>query len=362
MIYQEILSKQDPSILITGDSLSYNRYGYDSSPRANAFDCGVGMPCWSFLLRDRIYRLDRQFIFGDCIEADCAWIPGIDNTSDVPHTAAFGGRVKTLYPEDTVSFSVPIKSDRIVLYLQYRSENSCVFDACVDGNCAAKDVNTLGSTEAFAGYGLFPLVLPCEPDLERHTVEFFNIRGTSPKITLAGAGSRHYNIALTGRGSTCADYFIENFEERIGRYKPDLLILLLGANDRAYRTIDATRINLIKLFSKIFACSPECKILYLLPPSSHCPQDPGRDVLPYTSLLTAEAYNRTMEAVCRNLGKDGYNGFGLNEDRQYDIESMRISDLFDDQDVSSWRFDNIHLNPHGNQVLLDALCKKLGLP
>ena len=84
--------------------------------------------------------------------------------------------------------------------------------------------------------------------------------------------------------------------------------------------------------------------------------------MPYTSLLTAEAYNRTMEAVCRNLGKDGYNGFGLNEDRQYDIESMRISDLFDDQDVSSWRFDNIHLNHHGNQVLLDALCKKLGLP
>ena len=39
-------------IVVTGDSLSYNRYDYDPVHRLNAFDCFPDMGSWPFRLRD----------------------------------------------------------------------------------------------------------------------------------------------------------------------------------------------------------------------------------------------------------------------------------------------------------------------
>ena len=355
----EIFAKRDAQILITGDSISYNRYGYDTEPRVNAYDCGAGLPSWSFALRDRIFFLDDRFLLGEQITVTCEYVPGLDNISAVPHTAVFGGRIKTLYPQGDVSFPVPFKSDRIVLYLQRRLENSCMFDVYVDGSCVVKDVDTQGDAAEFAGYGLMTVVLPCNAERCEHTVTFTNIRGATPKITLAGVGALNRQVILNGQGGRCADFFVENFDERIGRYNPDLIILSLGGNDRGYRSVWDMQSNLIKLFSKIFSHVPHCKVLLLLPPLGHDPAHPERDVLPYCSPLIAEAYDRAIEAVCQNLGKEGYTDDGIDQDGLYNIDTLRISELFEDADVTTWRFDNIHLNPHGNQVLLEAVCKKL---
>lgn len=362
MKYQEIFAKDDVTVLITGDSLAYNRYGYDPEFRTNARDCGAGMPSWAFSLRDRIYRSDPLFVYGEAIPVDCDFVYGLDYVSAVPHTAVFGGRIKTLYPKESAACTVPVKGSRIVLYLQHRLENSCVFDVFVDGKPVLMDVDISGSMAEFAGFGLMTVVLPCEESPVEHRVEFRNIRGADPKITLAGVGSRNLQVLLTGRGGECADYFVEHFDERIGLCKPDLLILSLGANDRGYRSVSGMQKALVQLYGKLFAHAPQCSVLHLLPPSSHCPEDPDSEVTPYTSLLTAEAYNRAMEAVSRQLGKEGFACGGLRPDGNYPIETMRISELFDDGDVSAWRFDNIHLNPHGNDILLEALCKKLWIP
>ena len=362
MTYKEILDKKSANILITGDSLSYNRYGYDDKHRENAYNCGVGMSSWSFSLRDLIYKSDPQFLFGEDISFNCKTIVGIDNNPEVPNTAMFGGKIKTLFPEENVLFTVPIKNDEIVLYLQKRIDHPCRFDVFVDNKLAAKDVNTHGNTEDFAGYGLMLLRLPCDSDIGYHTVEFKNICGDSPKITVAAIGGEYKNIILNGKGGEPVNFFVDNFKERIARYNPDLIILSLGGNDRIMTSPENLRINLIKLFSMIFDKSPSCKVLYLLPPSSHYPSDPDRDVSPYSSIITAETYNRTIERVCRRLGKeDGYDGFGTNNYSVYDIDTMRISDLFDNDAVLQWRYDNIHLNPYGNEVLLKAVADRLGI-
>ena len=53
------------NIVITGDSLSYNRYSYDEAWRTNAADCFVGMDSWSFKLRKSLISNTRGFVYGD---------------------------------------------------------------------------------------------------------------------------------------------------------------------------------------------------------------------------------------------------------------------------------------------------------
>jgi len=332
-------------VLITGDSIAYNRYTYDDGPRMNAFDCGVGMGSWSFTLRDRIFTSDPQFIYGDDLTFSCESAAGIANDSDVPNTAMFGGRIRTLYPTGDVTFTAAVRSETLVLYLQKRKDRPCVMDITMDGVIAASDVDTQGAAEDFAGYGLLLISLPCAADKDVHTIGFTNIRGESPAITVAGIGSRRIDVVLNGKGSQQVSFFIENFEDRIGRHKPDIVLLSLSANDRVFIAPDQLRHNLTELFNMLFKQLPDCKVLFLLPPSSHKPDEPELDMHPYTSLLTAEAYNRTVEYVCR----------------ANNVDTLRISSLFDDNRTSDWRHDNIHLNRTGNEVLLEAVVHRLGL-
>ncbi|MBE6612674.1 MAG: SGNH/GDSL hydrolase family protein [Ruminococcaceae bacterium] len=347
MTYFDLLQKSGTRLLITGDSLAYNRYSYDDGgdSRPNAYDCGVGMGSWAFALRDRIFTSDPQFIYGDDLTFDCESTAGIANDSDVPNTAMFGGRIRTLYPTDKAAFSAKIRSDMLVLYLQKRLDHPCLFDIAVDGVPVVRDVDTQGAKEDFAGYGLLILSLPCAADRDVHTISFTNIRGQSPAITVAGIGSRRTDVVLNGKGSQQVSFFIENFEDRIGRHKPDIILLSLSANDRVFIAPDVLRRNLTELFTLISNQLPDCKVLFLLPPSSHKPDEPELDMHPYTSLLTAEAYNRTVEYVCRSFHAD----------------TLRISSLFDDNRTSDWRYDNIHLNRAGNEVLLEAAAHRLGL-
>ena len=351
--YKEILSQKNPIILITGDSLAFNRYGYDPLWRGagDAFDYGVGMQSWSFALRDRIYFMDSQFVFGDALSFDCDTVSGIDSESPVPNIALFDGKIKTIYPKDKVTFNVNIKSEEIVLYLQHRTDNPSVFDICVDGKLIKKDIDTKGDPSYFAGYSMLQLRLPCNADMENHEISFQNIRGENPKITVAGVGAVYKNIVLNGRGSQCIRFFIENFEERIARHKPDLILLSIIANDRGKNAPTIVASELKELLSMIFGSLPECKLLLLLPPFAHRPSDIESEEKPYTSIRTAELYDRVAEKVCADFKGQ----------QKCDVDIMRISDLFDKDDVSSWRFDNIHLNKQGNKMLLDAIMNRLML-
>lgn len=361
--YNEIINKKDVSILITGDSLAFNRYGYDPVHRGNfdVYEYGAGMQSWAFSLRDKLYKDDKNFILGSELKFNCESALGIDNVSGIPNTAMFNGEIKTLMPKEDVEFVVPFDSEEIILYLQNRIDNPCVFDISVDGKVVLSNVNTLGDIKFFAGYALNILRLPCENRNATHTVRFINIRGENAKITVAAVGSVYRKIVLNGRGSQCISFFIENFEERILNHKPDLIILSLIGNDRVRVAPEVVRQQLIELFGKIFENLPECKVLFLLPTSSHNPDDPEQDIIPHTSLLTAEVYNRTVERVCANLGKEGYSNNSLKSDGEYDIEVMRISSLFDNDNVSQWRFDTIHLNHYGNKVLCNTLLEKFNM-
>ncbi len=346
--YKQILSKENTRILITGDSISYNRYGYDPSLRLNndAFNFGAGMGSWSFKLRDSIYFSDPQFIFGSEIEFNCPSILGLSNTSEIPNTEVFGGKIKTLLPNGEVEFVVNIKSDNITLYFQQRIDYPCVFDIFVDGRLAVKDYSNKGDNEFFAGFALVTLPLSCNPNTENHIVRFSNIRGENPKITVAGVGAENKTVTLAGRGNQCASFFIENFEERIARYSPDLLILIIGANDRARITIEDFENDLRTLFTKVYDYNRKCNLLLLLPPNAHNPDDLSCNISPFTSIEKASEYNAVAIRVCEEFSS------------RYDIDFFKTPDLFNNEKVEDWRFDNVHLNNFGNEILYNALLEK----
>ena len=121
MSFKDILLKDGARIVITGDSLSYNRYGYDAHGRKNAFDCGAGLPSWSFSLRDKILSLDPYFKKAEEIKTSDNFFLGLGAGTSVPHAALFSGKVKTFEGEAKIF----AKADKkIVLWFQKRINDS----------------------------------------------------------------------------------------------------------------------------------------------------------------------------------------------------------------------------------------------
>ena len=346
--YQEILRAHGARILITGDSLSYNRYSYDPEARGEACQCGAGMGSWSFALRDRLITADGSFRYGEEIEFDCESTLGLDNNSDVPFTAMLQGRIRTLYPKGAVHFCLEGNGERIVLYFQRRLDSACQFDVYVDGELAARDVCTEGDPSRFAGYEWMSVTLPCDAKKKSHALCFLVKRGE--KLTVVGAGSSCREVILNGVGGKATEFFLEHFEERIGAYSPDVALLCLGANDRIRIAPAVLRRSLVELFSKIYECNRECRILLITPPTSHLIDSPEEDRMPYVALDTCRVYDRAEELAVEDVRKQGFFA---------DVLFSR--EVFDGIDVPIWRADDIHMTQEGNRLLLQAVCERLGI-
>lgn len=335
-------------ILITGDSLSYNRYSYDPDPRGEACQCGAGMGSWSFALRDRLMTSDPAFVFGDEIKFDCDGVLGLDNRSDVPFTAMLGGKIRTLYPKKNVSFSVKESGECIVIYFQKRIDEGCVFDISIDGRVVAENVDTSGDLSRFAGYEPMSVCLPCDANVELHRI-CFSIR-SGEKLTVVGVGSMRHEVILNGVGGKDTQYFINNFEERIGQYKADIVLLSLGANDRIRVAPAVMRRDLTQLLSKIFEITPKSRVMIIAPPASNLIDSPNEDRMPYVSLETCRIYDRAASFAVSDMQKLGFNA-----------DIMYARDVFDGVPVADWRADDIHMTRAGNDLLLKAVFECMGL-
>lgn len=339
----ELLNKNGTKVLISGDSLSYNRYDFDPKFRVEASLCYPGMASWSTLVLEAIYQNDPYYIFGDSIA-----INGCESTNMLPECEepmCMLYRSLTAITENggSLSFNCSCSTDRIVLYLQKRPDTySCLFDIYVDGRPAASDVSTFGSPEWYHGWERFMIILAVAGTCE-HIVEFRNIRCTGTAyITLTGVGSRDVEVYHSGIGNRTVSFFIENFEERIGRYKPDIFIFSIGANDQAYLSQEQFETGLQNLTDMILKCSPKCKIIYIAPGRGQQYDEPDKS---YPADIAEK------DATGRIAYFSSYNEI-LNEHAEKTgaicIDMFR---LFENIPIPEWRFDNIHLTKHGNTIL-----------
>lgn len=346
--YEKIIKKHGARIVISGDSLSYNRYSYDPDPRGEASQCGAGMGSWSFALRDRLITGDSSFVYGDEMEFDCESAIGLDAVSDVPFTAMLGGRIKTLFPNGDVSFTLAGNRERIVLYFQKRLDSPCVFDIFADGELKAENVDTAGDASRFAGYELMAVSLPCNASKSTHTLRFAVKSGE--KLTVVGAGSVYREVILSGVGGKPTPFFIENFDARIGAYKPDLVLLCLGANDRIRVAPALMRKDMVQLFTKIYEVNKDAQILLITPPASNLLDSPYEDRMPYVALDTCRVYDRATALAVQDVQKAGFCA-----------DVLVVRELFEGLETPIWRVDDIHLTKKGNELLLNAVCERLGI-
>jgi len=339
-----LLNTDGTKVLITGDSLSYNRYSFDPIFRLESSFCYPGMPSWSTLVLEAIYQNDPFYKFGnDIIINRCKSVVNVLPDCDEPMCMLLRSCTAIIENEEILGFTYSCSTNKIVLYLQKRpDEHSCFFDIYIDGKPCAYNVSTVGDPEKYHGWERFMVVLNVAGDHE-HVVQFQNIKCTDTAyITIAGVGSRVVEVYHSGIGSRTVSFFVENFEERVSKYKPDIFIFSTGANDQVLLSQKQFKDGLQKLTDMILECSPDCKMLFIAPgrssrydlPDSNDPADiigkAGNDRFAYLS-----QYNRILSEHAEKIGADCIDMFKL----------------FENIPVSEWRFDNIHMTKYGNTIL-----------
>ena len=353
----QLLSKDQMNVVITGDSLAYNRYDFEPQHQENAYNCYPGILSWSFMLRDAIHQNDKWFIFGDEIDyKESKTIggngKGFDNSQiDYDKYSCLNhGKVATLIfngINQTNSFLYShsnSQTNKAVLYMQKRPDSySCIYDIYVDDNLALLGVDNSGNTDKFKGWEPFEVDISLPGDGKAHEISFRNVRSyknAESLVTMAGIGTKNTRIHLTGCGGKTTGFFLENLDERILEYQPDFLAFIVGANDRAYITVQEFESNLKTIMNKIKTERPNCEILLITPPSSRDLENPLVDKLPY--FISDESSKPFIDAMHK-------------VSRKYDCMFLDLVHLFNDIPIKEWRYDNVHFTKFGNTYLAKAV-------
>ena len=348
-----IIQRDGSRVVITGDSLSYNRYDFDVTPRANAYDCPPGLMSWSFMLRDFIHRADSCFIHADrldIVNQTGNWNAATD------YTLSFNNRYVTI-----------TGSSSSELYFLYNAERSTTNKIIL--HCSSNP-NTSGDAICDVYYSMYPYtteelsgVLDARPGsrfagFEPFTFEIntgahsihpikvifknFKLRDGSPITSgsngfiLNAVGTKSTEVNLTGRGGWTANQLLADFHNRVGQYNPDLLIMILGANDRYYGTKEQYVSGLLGIINSTYSLNPNCKVICLTAMPS---DDEGYSPDGVRNGSTMRDFLESAKLAVVSSGAIWFDNY----------------ELFRKIDAGVWRFDNVHLTKFGNKILFDSV-------
>lgn len=336
------------NLVITGDSLSYNRYGYDDIPCINAYDCHIGMNSWSFRLRNAFLTNATGFKYGDELNFSESTILGIGNGVD-DIDAVFGKRVVTVVPNnDMINFSAKSDTGQIIIYFQTRPDNYCRFNIFSDGKLVKKAVETYGGNRDFQGYDIKAVKFNCDKEKTEHKITFsdFEYTENEPFVTIAGISTKERNAYITGQGSRTAKFLLYHFNDRIANYFPDMLILIFGGNDFLFYSESEYEVYLEQIFKRMKKEFPACKITTLtIPPSGKTKEEVrGIKIASDEELnIFLDKYNNVLEKLSEKNG----------------ALCVKLKDIFKDISPDVWRYDNVHLSNKGNDILYNEVSKIL---
>ncbi|UJL44341.1 phage tail protein [Shewanella vesiculosa] len=355
------LEEHGNTVVITGDSLSFNNYGYNFAYELNAYDCYPGIRSWSFMLRDYIHTCDRWFVYGDNISFTAEHgNPQINKASESSFKSPFNGRVtklKARTQDDVISFmvrSANIQSTKTVIYMMHNEEgDQFKFDVyCDEGTGAAfASTLTIGDKSEFKKFAPFELVLSKYSKSDKPIkVSFKNFRniddspivGESGYFFVNAVGTKQTNIKLTGKGGATSADILEEYQVRIGQYAPDILIMQLGANDRLMLTLDEHIYNLRSIILNAKADNPNVQIILM----NSTPGNPALLPNHYPDNVRFNGFTmREMVEAEKRLGTE------------LDVIFLDTYRYFYDQ--KNYLHDQIHLNRYGNSLWFKAILSKL---
>lgn len=349
-----LFQKHGFTSVITGDSLSYNRYDYDNNARENAYDCQVGMLSWSFMLRDAIHRNDPNFIDIEKLKISTALNTSIKYNATSPYATQFNGRF--LYFRDNqvgqeinIYYQPTVSSKAIIYMSSVPTSTCCKFDVYVD-DVFVKTVDNNGTEKLFQGYELIYIELTMDRYTEHKiTLKNFIQTATVPdtsgyyEVLLYGIGSKYSPVHLTGSGGKTAEWLNANLQDRVLKYNPDFVTIIIGANDRVSTTVENFNTNLSQMINKIRTQNPKCEILLLSCTSSINPSNPSEN----SSSYVADEESYKFINVMRNIAMNNKCYF------------LDLINMFKNVPISDWRFDNVHMTKYGNKILCDNIVKTI---
>ncbi len=372
--FSGLVQTHGKKVVITGDSLSYNNYGFGFPYAATAQECNAGLRSWGFMLRDAIHMSDPCFAYGDTIPFHISnplhVAVAVNNTGS--YILPFNNRSLRVVASNAAGIitltvnSFNIVNKQVVMHLAHSPGQPCAFDVYYNDNSGGADIFVqnvvVGNGVDHNGFEPFAITVPVNTLDGAARIIFKNFTdddlsplSASGAFYVLAAGSKLTNVYTTGVGGTNAEYFVTNYAAKIGAHAPDLLIMCLGANDRLNYTLARHLAALTTIFTNARASNPYVRIILITSPPA---LESGGNIGYYPDTatnsadpgLTMREWVAGVEQLCREQGVIFYNQYRFLYDLNPDY-------LF---------VDGIHLTRNaGRDVfrsLMDSYFSKCGAP
>lgn len=358
----------EKTVVITGDSLSFNAYDFPVPLNPTDYADGEnssGLMSWSHMLRDKIHRQDGNFVhsseFGVSVSAGDATYSYNAGADTLKYFFPFNNNLLEINGKnstDSVRVVIPRNFDSSIVRLHCVSAGASFSDRAglvdlwaftVSGTFISKITITTGGRTKY--FGLEPFFADFGDSFPKDSpiyIEFRNFRktdGSEPdaagvSILLSAAQTNRVNVKLTGRGGYTTANILSDISRLITSHLPDVLLLIAGANDRALEVSSSTVIsNLTAIVAATRVIKPQVKIVFMsTTPASNAGFGPDE-------ILNGE----TMTEWLLNI-KTAMLALGC--------EYFDTYNLFLGLPPAQWRFDNIHWNKNGGKIMLDNVVSR----
>jgi len=338
-------------LVVTGDSLSYNRYDYDPAGRATAEAGKYGYKSWAYLIRDAFLRN----LPGWCGVGDM--LIGSESTADLKYEAGsfaeyylpldgrrIGGgfdvdETLILYVPPTAPADPSRSTGPLYLYIMTApTANAGTFTATVYNAVTGAQVGdpvsfSSESGGAYLDYALKAVSLGTAIATFtpiKIVIELDTQAGVGPtNLTVLGTASTEVTWKHTGQGSTTTDWLATNVATLVTDHTPDIVLICTGANDIGGGLTEAqTYANVLATVDAIRTANVYTEIVLISPP-------------PTSSRADSVALTR-VRAIRRVAA-------------ERDCGYIDLFSVFRRTDPAYWRYDNIHMTKEGNQMAFEAI-------
>ena len=335
------------SVVIAGDSLTFNAFEFDSfeplAPADYAYKNPYGLASWGHMTRDTLYSSADGFRLGDTLSYEVT--KGVTPHRNVNglYGSPFNGRMRTyLVPnKDSVITIKGVGGDHPgvarLMFFTGASDftNIAKFDIYSNG-VYRRTVSLKGDDNFYRGrYQLNVDGIPVDAGgsvVIKNIVPASN-DGSPAAVQIVGVSLTQPSVHMTGHGMWTSQQVLDDFDNMVGQYKPDLVFYQIGATDIGLNIPVATfKANLELFVQKVRALKPSAKIVLITAtPSKYHP-------------------NRTDAA--------GYLNAAQQVSQQYDCKLVDLYELLSGLDPAKWRHDDVHASIEGGQLIYDEIRKK----
>lgn len=341
--------KDGYSVVITGDSLSFNAFEFDSMspllPADYAYKNPYGLASWGHMTRDSIYASAKGFRLADIMTIEVS--PGIVPYGNVngPYTAPFNGRLTTFIVPDS-SGSITLKGvggkepgAARLMFLTGASDftNIARFDIYSNG-LYRRSVSLKGDDRYYRGrYQLNVDGIPVEAggDVVIKNIVPMSNDGSPAAVQIIGVSLAEPVVHMTGHGMWTSQQVLDDFENMVAQYKPDLLFYQIGANDMALSVpIDSFKAHVESFIQQVRAIKPGADIVLVsTTPSQYFPE--------------------------KNAFSSGYLEAIKELSDRYNCQFVDLYDVLSGVSHKKWRHDDVHASIKGGQLIYNEVRGKV---